>query len=166
MHRTEVTEVTEGGLGGVRETFAGDIRWPACENLAKEECIAQRSRRSQRGLGVVRETFAGDSVGLRARISRKRNASHSGHAGHGGGLGVVRETFAEDSVGLHAKIPQIGKASMILRFPARKQFSQNNFQCLTRFPPSVTSVRCFPLFAWFSHGSRRCPPNSFPGLSF
>ena len=25
MHRTEVTEVTEGGLGSVRETFAGDI---------------------------------------------------------------------------------------------------------------------------------------------
>jgi hypothetical protein len=25
MHRTEVTEITEGGLGLVRETFAGDI---------------------------------------------------------------------------------------------------------------------------------------------
>jgi hypothetical protein len=48
-----------------------------------------------------------------------------------------------------------------------KQFSTPtpDFPSVTSLA-SVTSVRCFPLFAWFSHESRRSPPNSFPRTFF
>ena len=291
MHRTEVTEVTEGGTWGCAGNFCRGLRWPGCENLANEECIAQRSRRSQRGdLGCAGNFCRGlrwpgcenlaneECIAQRSRRSQRGTWGCAGNFCRGlrwpgcenlaneeciaqrsrrsqrGDLGV-RETFAGDSVawvresretGMHrtevtevtegtwvsagnfcrghrwpaCENPQNRKASMILRFPARKQFHKTIFnaspdfplcdlcglcamlsplrvapaQCRvlgvrccglrrsfppvftktisnapSQFPPSVTSVtsvRCFPLFAWFSHGSRGVHQTVSPATFF
>ena len=98
MHRTEVTEVTEGGLEVSAGNFCRGLGWPGCENLANEECIAQRSRRSQRG-----------DLGFCGNFCR----------GH-------RWPACEN--------PPNGKTSMILRFPARKQFHKTIFNASPDFP--------------------------------
>jgi hypothetical protein len=108
-HRTEVTEVTEGDWIGPR-IFWRERRGPGCENHAKTQSIAQRSRRSQRGEWIGRRTFGWEHCGLGVRVTRKRKASHRGHGGHRGGLDG-RRTFGWEHCGLDARVTLKHKAS-------------------------------------------------------
>jgi hypothetical protein len=118
-----------GGIAVRPGRFGRGHRWPGCENLAK-----------------------------------KGKASHRGHGGHRGGIGLGRGTLAGDTVGLGARISRQGKGSMIspLRVAAARMARiesqalrafRNSCRCppnkINARPefPSVTSVRCFPLFA-------------------
>jgi hypothetical protein len=104
--------------------------------ISRNGNASHRGHRGHRGgLGLVRETFAGDTVGLGARISRNGNASHRGHRGHRGGTWISAGNFCRGHRWPGCENPPNGKASMILRFTARKPpFHQNNFQRPPNFP--------------------------------
>jgi hypothetical protein len=116
------------------------------------KAIAQMSQTGRR------ETFAGDTAGLGARISRNGNASHRGHGGHRGGTWVSARKLCRGHRWPACENPPNGKASMILRFPARRPFHQNNFQCHTQFPLCAMLSSLRVVLA----RQPRCPPNSFP----
>ncbi|HSZ77359.1 MAG TPA: hypothetical protein VK775_08170, partial [Chthoniobacterales bacterium] len=87
-HRTEVTEVAEGGIGLVGGCLAGTPRLE-CEGHAKTESIAQRSRRSQRGNWIGRRTSGGNTAAW-VRGSRE-NGKHRTEVMEvaEGGIGLV-----------------------------------------------------------------------------
>ena len=80
-HRTEVTEVTEGGLGLVARNSIGDNHGVWARIGRNGESIAQRSRRSQRGdLGWWPGIRSATIMASGRESGATGKASHRGHA--------------------------------------------------------------------------------------
>ena len=140
MHRTEVTEATEGGIRG--KPLALVDTGTAGREPQNWECIAQRSRRPQRGelagnrwrwwtprlqgenhkLGMhrteVTEAMEGGITGKplalmdTATAGREPQIGNASHRGHGGhGGGIRGKPLALVDTATAGREPQIGKAS-------------------------------------------------------
>ena len=107
-HRTEVTEVTEGGFGLVARNSIGDNHGVWARIGRNGESIAQRSRRSQRGdwgrwpgIRSVTTMAAGRESGATGKAS---------HRGHGGGIWVGGQEFDRRQHGGWARIRRNGES--------------------------------------------------------
>ena len=96
MHRTEVTEDTEGDWrsGGNRSRGHRDLR---ASTKRKREGIAQRSQRTQRGTGARAETARGDTESLRARTKHKEEKHRTEVTEEQRGTALGRKLLAGDS---------------------------------------------------------------------
>jgi hypothetical protein len=161
-------------------------RWPGCENHGKRgKHRTEVTEVTEGGLGLVRETFAGDTVGLPTKI-RQKEKHRRFHASRSKAAVFTKTVFNGAMLSplrvTPARKPRTGSRychrSGVLFRPEVAAFTKTVFNAPPNFP-SVTSVRCFPLFAhlrvkaphWesvlrpfrrsFPPGSRRVHPNSF-----
>ena len=111
-HRTEVTEVTEGGLAVGAGNFGRGHRWPGCKNHAKRE--KHRTEVTEVTEGGLR--LGAGSFGRRHRwlgcenLAKRESIAQRPRRSQRGDLGVGRETLAGDIVGPGARItPRRGK---------------------------------------------------------
>ena len=108
-HRTEVTEVTEGGFGLVVRIRSATT-WRLGENRAQRgKHRTEVTEVTEGGFGLVARNSIGDNHGVWARIGRNGESIAQRSRGHGG-LGSAARNSIGDNHGVWARIGRNGES--------------------------------------------------------